>query len=351
METETKPQRDNNTIKPKSNVILHESDSEEEDYTYSETRAEEVTRLVNDEVPLLPQPEVPLSDQSNSNNARYLRYKKPDKQEIQEDPLVEPTVAYLPPGTRLKEEEDKSLFTKSLEYLLGRKGAENKQESKKLDDDEIGQSNTRETRQNANKLYESMFTVDERNSMSNTNNESTEIRREEYILSPSGILSNESYSATVKKIDIAIKVATIQCEQLAEKVGVNIEKSEQLVTAWDGIKKRLENHIKSLEGVNWKKALTYTAVTMAVIGFVYQCGIAGKLPNFAANVFSNIPLPTFNPSNVPKPKLEEASTLELINKIMERPVTFSPLNTVTGMGVLFGVIMVIKVLKLIRKVK
>jgi|ERR1700677_899607 len=114
------------------------------------------------------------------------------------------------------------------------------------------------------------------------------------------------------------------------------------------IKKRLEDHIRSLEGVNWKKTLTYTACTLAVIGFVYQCGIVGKLPNFAANVLSNIPMQNF--SNVPKPTSTDPTTLELLSKIMEKPVILSPLNTLTGMGILFGLVLAIKTLRIIRKV-
>jgi len=212
------------------------------------------------------------------------------------------------------------------------------------------QADTRETLRETEQLYKRVFTakeLEDRESLKNTNNETTEERREEHILSPNALIS-DNHKALIKKIDIGMKVATTNLDSLAEKVGVNIEKSEELVSKWDDIKKRLEDHLKSLEGVNWKKTLQYTAIVIAVIGFVYQCGIVGKLPNFAANVFSNIPLPNFG--NVPKPTSTDSSTLELISKIMEKPVTLSPLNTLTGMGILFGLVLAIKTLRIIRKV-
>jgi hypothetical protein len=211
-------------------------------------------------------------------------------------------------------------------------------------------ANTKETLRETEQLYKRVFTekeLENRELLNNTNNESTEVRREEYILPPSTLLTDK-YSDTIRKIDVGIKIATMNLDNLAERVGVNIEKSEELVSKWDGIKKRLEDHIRSLEGVNWKKTFTYTAIVIAVTGFIYQCGIVGKLPNFAANVLSNIPMPNF--SNVPKPTSNDGSTIELISKIMEKPVTLSPLNTLTGMGILFGLVLAIKTLRIIRKV-
>jgi hypothetical protein len=263
------------------------------------------------------------------------------------------------------EEEPKpfSYYTYAKELLFGNpiKESTNKAEYKNANKEielegmkeEIAPSaNTSETLRETERLYKRVFTpkeIADKESLRNSNNETVE-RREEHIQSPSVLMTEnkEKYSATIKKIDVGIKLATMNLDSLAEKVGVNIEKSEELVSKWDEIKKRLEDNLKSLEGVNWKKTLTYTAIVIAVIGFVYQCGIVGKLPNFAANVFNNIPLPNFG--NVPKPTSTDTSTLELISKIMEKPVTLSPLNTLTGMGILCGVVVAIKVLRIARKV-
>jgi|ERR1700677_402811 len=361
------------------------TNKEADDRQLTKTEQEEARQLVDDDVPTK-EKELPLSDKSRTENSPYLRAEKEkhDKEEaiierakaeektdnefidkarklrsndrsrhkIQSDDESESNEDR---GNSLDKEESKpfSYYTFAKELLLGKKES-NKAESKKakedielegIDDELAPPANTRQTLRETEKLYNKVFT--DKELMNNTNNDSTEIRREEYILSPSAIL-NDMYSEKIRKIDVGIKVATISLNDLANRVGMNIEKSEELVSKWDNIKKRLEDHIRSLEGVNWKKTLTYTAIALAVTGFIYQCGIVGKLPDFAANVLSNIPLPNF--SNVPKPTNTDPSTLELISKIMEKPVTFSPLNTLTGMGVLIGIVMAIKALRIIRKV-
>jgi hypothetical protein len=276
---------------------------------------------------------------------RKLRMVKPKADEISEDPL--PNKEELTEALPLDKEKRIDWLTQGSNYLFGKTTKEVKESKPKstvMDKEEVAPaSSTGDTKREADALYNRVSTAEERELFSNKHNETAEIRREEHIL-----INNENYSATIKKIDVGIKVATINLEHLAEKVGVNIEKSEELVTKWDGIKKRLDDHLKSLEGIRWKKTLTYTAIIVAVAGFVYQCGLVGKLPNFAASVFSHIPVPNFH--NVPKPNVQDSTTMELISKIMEKPVTLSPLNTLTGMGILFGLIFTIKALRIARKI-
>jgi hypothetical protein len=98
-------------------------------------------------------------------------------------------------------------------------------------------ANTSETLRETERLIKSIYTERDRNkeSLRNTNNETVEIRREEHIQAPSVLMTEnkEKYSATIKKIDVGIKLATMNLDSLAEKVGVNIEKSEELVSKWD----------------------------------------------------------------------------------------------------------------------
>jgi hypothetical protein len=118
-----------------------------------------------------------------------------------------------------------------------------------------------------------------------------------------------------------------------------LEKSTELASKWEGIKNKLDIYIKSLQEVSYRKVLTYTAGTLAVLYFVYQCSLYRKLPDFLISIASHIPLPNIKGSSeipVPKPTVEGT-----LDKLSNMPLT--PLGIVTGVGLVVTSLTIIRV--------
>jgi hypothetical protein len=154
-------------------------------------------------------------------------------------------------------------------------------------------------------------------------------------------------SPTILAMDQAMKLTVSQLDDLSTRLGIQVEKSVELASKWDGIKTKLDVYIKSLDDVNYKRIFKYTACTMAILYFVYQMGIYRKLPDFFISIASHIPLPNFKGSEVPVPKPSIESTF---NKVMDIPLT--PLTIVTGVGSIVTLLGILKVsMWIIRKLK
>lgn len=148
-------------------------------------------------------------------------------------------------------------------------------------------------------------------------------------------------------IDQGIKLTVEQLDNISTRLGIQIEKNAELATKWETIKVKLDNYIKSLEGVNYKKAFTYVGCGIAIAYFVYQMGIYRKLPDFLISIASHIPLPNLKGNDVPVPKPTIESTL---NNVMDAPLT--PLTIVTGIGSIVTLLGIVKIsLWVIRKLK
>jgi hypothetical protein len=129
-------------------------------------------------------------------------------------------------------------------------------------------------------------------------------------------------------IDLSIKAAVIELERIGNSLGIQMEKSAELASKWEGIKNKLDIYIKSLQEVSYRKVLTYTAGSIAIVYFIYQCSLYRKLPDFLISIASHIPLPNIKGSSeipVPKPTVEST-----IDKIANIPLT--PLGIITGVG-------------------
>jgi hypothetical protein len=181
--------------------------------------------------------------------------------------------------------------------------------------------------------------------MHNTSNEFVSYNTKDPSMAES--LPFKDNNKAILAIDSFLKVTVIQLDVISTKIGINIEKSQELTTKWENIKVKLDAYIKSLDGVNYKKAFTYLGCTAAIIYFTYQMVIYRKLPVLMLSITSNIPMPNFSGKDMPVPKPSIESTF---NKIME--VSLTPLTIVTGVGSIVTIMGILRAsLWILRKLR
>lgn len=161
-------------------------------------------------------------------------------------------------------------------------------------------------------------------------------------------LSVISQSPEVISLDQFMKLTVNQLDVLSEKVGINLEKSQELTSKWDKLKLKLDAYIKSLKDTNYKKIFTIASCISAALYFSYQMGLYRKIPDFVTTLVSNIPTPNFTSTT---PKAADVLDVEsAITKIKDYPLT--PLTIVTSIGTIATTLMILRAsLWLIRKFK
>jgi len=132
--------------------------------------------------------------------------------------------------------------------------------------------------------------------------------------------------------DVAMKTFVANIDEIGTLLGKEIKKSTELATAWQSHIKNIDEYIKSLSGMPWKKLLTYSACILTIGAFIYKMAAWRMIPNFLSNLISIVPnnITTVTPSgnvirDVPKPNIENT-----VNAIMHTPLT--PITIVTCIG-------------------
>lgn len=102
--------------------------------------------------------------------------------------------------------------------------------------------------------------------------------------------------------------------------------AERLGNDWGIVMKNLQAYRKSLEGVNYQKAILTISASIAVLTFMYKIGAGGKLAKFGLGIISEIgsspklpnsPISPFE-SMVEKFKVPDSN---LLNHAMENALT------------------------------
>jgi hypothetical protein len=117
-------------------------------------------------------------------------------------------------------------------------------------------------------------------------------------------------------------------EELATRLNKEITKSADLAKEWKLHIKALDEYIKSLSKLPWKKIIGYSACFFTIIAFLYKMGTL-RIPDFFSGVINILPTPSIKNITEDLPKPQTETTLSII---MESPIT--PLALITGVGVL-----------------
>lgn len=142
--------------------------------------------------------------------------------------------------------------------------------------------------------------------------------------------------------DVTMRTFVAHIDEISNQLGKEIKKSTELAVEWQSHIKNVDDYIKSLSNIPWKKILTYSACLLTIGAFLYKMAAWRMIPNFVSNVISFIPssVSTATPSanvirEVPKPNIENT-----INTIMQTPLT--PITIVTCLGGMTVAMVIVK---------
>ena len=158
-------------------------------------------------------------------------------------------------------------------------------------------------------------------------------------------------SAILLATDNIVKGINYKLGNIAESLNIQVEKSEKLGHDWSIVMKNLQAYRKSLEGVNFQKAILTITASIAVLTFMYKMGVAGKLAKFGLGLISEIGNPSVPNSSPVSPfegmveKLKVPDS-KVLNNVMENALT--P-GIIIGVGLTLGTLMMAaKVFKVLR---
>jgi hypothetical protein len=176
-------------------------------------------------------------------------------------------------------------------------------------------------------LKKKLLLKDSNQELNDPANQSCEPARKPEPLFVPPILNKETLLA-----DVIVKTVTCEINEIGERLGKEVKKSNELALEWKQHILALDQYIKSLSGLPWKKLLTYSACTLTVLMFLYKMGIMRMIPNFMSNVISIIPLPKMDTtSSTPIIETVKEMPKPSIRDLLDTPLT--PVGIVTGIGV------------------
>lgn len=158
-------------------------------------------------------------------------------------------------------------------------------------------------------------------------------------------LSHESFFA-----DTAYREVVKQVDELGLALGKDLEKSQELADDWRKHIIALDAYIKSLQGLPWRRILSYSACFLLVGAFIWKMGALRVLPDFLGTAIKLIPTTGMSSTTMQETvaELPKPSVTSTINAITESPVAVFGIVIGVSMGVICLGFMKITILALKR---
>jgi hypothetical protein len=145
------------------------------------------------------------------------------------------------------------------------------------------------------------------------------------LLPTPGLLTTQA-----KLTDLAMKSMVASIDTIAESLGKQITKSNELTKAWKAHIANLDTFISKLS--SWKRLLGSAACLITIGLFIWKMGGMRAIPDFLTNMIGVVPgIVQEATSKTTKETSKEGLNLT-IDTIMETPLT--PITIVTGVGLL-----------------
>jgi hypothetical protein len=94
-------------------------------------------------------------------------------------------------------------------------------------------------------------------------------------------------SMEVSMTDVVMKSITANVESIADSLGKQVNKSDELAKEWKSNISNLDTFIKGLS--TWKRVIGYTACLLTIGAFLWKMGALRAIPNFLSNMINIVP--------------------------------------------------------------